>query len=174
MPAPTCCWRCEHSWTPAGKCSRRAGRWPEARWRSPATLSASAPQSLSSIVNTCGEKQITPRGLYWMVHFWVFVCVFIAILSFKITFGNLIIISNVKHLAAIQKGQANEYLNMTDIKKKTHKPHQVNVIRGYSLPCVSISTRLINKSTLFVRFPVTEQLTNWDNSYESLELRSAH
>lgn len=52
VPAPTCCWRCERSWTPADKCSRRAGTWAEARWRSPAMLSESGPPTLVSIGST--------------------------------------------------------------------------------------------------------------------------
>lgn len=59
VPALTCCWRCEHSSMPADKCSRRAGRSAEARWRSPAMLSESAPPSLVSTGNTCQEKPVS-------------------------------------------------------------------------------------------------------------------
>ena len=57
VPAPTCCWRCERSWTPADKYSRRAGTWAEARWRSPAMLSESGPPTLVSIGSTWNRSR---------------------------------------------------------------------------------------------------------------------
>lgn len=66
VPALTCCWRCEHSLTPADKCSRKAGRSPEARWRSPAMLSESAPPSLVSIGSTCQGKWVSLSWSDWI------------------------------------------------------------------------------------------------------------
>lgn len=57
VPALTWCWRCEHSWMPVDRCSRRAGRSAEARWRSPAMLPASALLSPASIGNTWWETR---------------------------------------------------------------------------------------------------------------------
>lgn len=61
----TWCWRCEHSWMPVGKCSRRAGRPSLARWRGPESLSASAPPSPVSIGSTCQQKQGAGTCLGW-------------------------------------------------------------------------------------------------------------